>query len=289
MRLTNACSSQEGRTTVAAMSAAPEATRPEPAAVPAGPLVALQGVTKRFGHQTVLADIDLGVAPGEVVCIIGPSGSGKSTLLRCVNFIAPPTAGVVVFDGVTYRPPKDHRWIPFAGYPEERRLTRLRAEIGMVFQHFNVFPHLTALHNVTLGLRRTRHLPKRAAEQRARDELAKVGLADKVDEYPERLSGGQKQRLAIARALALDPKLMLFDEVTSALDPELVSGVLDVMRKLAEGGMTMLVVTHEMRFAMDVADRMVFMDHGRIVEEGTPASFRRPAHERTRAFLSSIT
>jgi polar amino acid transport system ATP-binding protein len=222
------------------------------------------------------------------VCVIGPSGSGKSTLLRCVNFVSPPSDGVVRFDGREYRPPADHRWIPALGLAEERRLTALRADIGMVFQQFNVFPHLTARQNVTLGLRKTRGLTREAANVRALEELAKVGIADKAETYPERLSGGQKQRVAIARALALDPKLMLFDEATSALDPELISGILAIMRDLARDGMTMLVVTHEMHFAMEVADRVVFMDDGRIVEEGQPAGFKTPRHERTRTFLHSL-
>jgi polar amino acid transport system ATP-binding protein len=255
---------------------------------PAAPLLELSEVSKRFGDTTVLHPTDLRLERGEVVCVIGPSGSGKSTLLRCVNFVSAPTGGVVRFDGREYRPPVDHRWIPALGMPEERRLTALRAEIGMVFQQFNVFPHLTARQNVALGLRRTRRLDKAAADRRALQELGNVGIGDKADAYPERLSGGQKQRVAIARALALDPKLMLFDEATSALDPELVSGILAIMRDLARAGMTMLVVTHEMGFAMEVADRVVFMDDGRIVEEGTPAAFRSPRHERARAFLRSI-
>jgi polar amino acid transport system ATP-binding protein len=254
----------------------------------AEPLVALSDVRKSFGHHEVLRGIDLEVAPGEVVCVIGPSGSGKSTLLRCINFISPPTSGTVTFDGVVYAPPKEHRLVPVLGLAEQRRLTRLRAEIGMVFQLFNVFPHLTAAENVALGLRKTRGLSRAAAGERARRQLGEVGLGDKCDAYPERLSGGQKQRVAIARALALDPKLMLFDEATSALDPELVSGILQVMRDLAAGGMTMVEVTHEMRFAFEVADRIVFMDDGRIVEEGPPARFRSPTEPRTQAFLQSI-
>jgi ABC-type polar amino acid transport system ATPase subunit len=251
-------------------------------------LLSLRAITKSFGSVEVLHGVDLEVERGEVVCIIGPSGSGKSTLLRCVNFIAPPTTGSVVFDGREYHPPVEHRWLPFRGRAQRRELTRLRAEIGMVFQHFNVFPHLTAEQNLTLGLRRTRHLGRAAARQRALSELASVGLEDKVDAYPARLSGGQKQRVAIARALSLDPKLMLFDEATSSLDPELVAGVLDVMRGLAADGMTMLVVTHELRFAMDVADRVVFMDDGRVVEVGPPDHFRSPREPRTQAFVRSL-
>lgn len=254
----------------------------------ADPLLRLQTITKSFGAVEVLHGVDLDVERGEVVCIIGPSGSGKSTLLRCVNFIAPPTTGVVTFDGTEYHPPAEHRWLPFLGSGERRRLTRLRAEIGMVFQHFNVFPHLTVEQNVALGLRRTKGLSRAGARERARAELAGVGLSDKVGEYPARLSGGQKQRVAIARALALDPKLMLFDEATSSLDPELVAGILDVMRGLAAAGMTMLVVTHELRFAMEVADRVVFMDDGRVVETGPPEHFRAPSEPRTQAFLSSL-
>lgn len=254
----------------------------------AEPLLRLRSITKSFRSVEVLHGIDLELARGEVVCIIGPSGSGKSTLLRCVNFIAPPTSGTVVFDGQEYRPPVEHRWIPGLGRSERRRLTRLRAEIGMVFQHFNVFPHLTAEQNLMLGLRRTRGLNRAEARIRARTELTAVGLADKFEAYPSRLSGGQKQRVAIARALSLDPKLMLFDEATSALDPELVAGILDVIRSLAAAGMTMLIVTHEMRFALEVADRIVFMDEGRIVESGPPDRFRSPTEERTRAFLSSL-
>jgi polar amino acid transport system ATP-binding protein len=251
-------------------------------------LLELRQVSKRFGDTTVLQPTDLRVERGEVVCVIGPSGSGKSTLLRCVNFIAPPTTGVVIFDGEEYHPPVDHRLIPALGMREEQRLTAMRADIGMVFQEFNVFPHLTARQNVTLGLRRTRGLSKDEADRRALAQLDKVGIAEKADAYPMRLSGGQKQRVAIARALALEPKLMLFDEATSALDPELVSGILAIMRALARDGMTMLVVTHEMRFAMEVADRVIVMDEGSIVEQGSPEAFRAPRHERTRAFLHSI-
>jgi ABC-type polar amino acid transport system ATPase subunit len=260
----------------------------QPSASPRPALLELRQVSKRFGDTEVLHPTDLRVERGEVVCIIGPSGSGKSTLLRCVNFIAPPSGGVVVFDGQEYHPPVDHRLIPMLGMREERRLTALRADIGMVFQEFNVFPHLTARQNVALGLRKTRGLSKAEANRRALEQLEKVGIAEKADAYPGRLSGGQKQRVAIARALALDPKLMLFDEATSALDPELVSGILAIMRDLAREGMTMLVVTHEMRFAMNVADRVIMMDHGSVVEEGSPEQFRAPRNERTRAFLQSI-
>ena len=253
-----------------------------------GPLVSIRGVGKSFGPSRVLDGIDLDVSAGEVVCIIGPSGSGKSTLLRCINFIASPTDGIVTFDGEEYHPVREHPWNPFAGRAEHRRHEKLRAEIGMVFQHFNVFPHLTARENVELGLRKTRRLSKVEAQRVANEQLTLVGLGDKAVEYPQRLSGGQKQRVAIARALALQPKLMLFDEATSSLDPELVNGVLDLMRQLAAGGMTMMVVTHELRFAFDVADRIVFMDGGRIIEEGPTAQFRSPLNERTRLFLSAL-
>jgi ABC-type polar amino acid transport system ATPase subunit len=254
----------------------------------ATPLVELRNLGKAFGPHRILSDINLAVAPGEVVCIIGPSGSGKSTLLRCTNFIAPPTSGAVVFDGETYGPPTDHRWLPILGLAEQRRLTRLRAEIGMVFQHFNVFPHLTALDNVALGVWWTRGRSRAEARARAMEELARVGMAEKANHYPSRLSGGQKQRVAIARALALDPKLMLFDEATSALDPELVGEILLIMKELARGGMTMMVVTHEMNFAFEVADRIVFMDQGRIVEEGPPAAFRPASNPRARDFLRRV-
>jgi polar amino acid transport system ATP-binding protein len=253
-----------------------------------GPILRLTGIRKRFGDLEVLRGVDLEVARGEVVCVIGPSGSGKSTLLRCVNMLAHPTAGTVWFDGEEVVPPPVSRWNPLVGREERRRLQQVRAHIGMVFQHFNVFPHLTALENVMLGLTRVAGLAPEAARDRALERLAAVGLSDKAEAYPATLSGGQKQRLAIARALALEPRLMLFDEVTSALDPELVGDVLAQMRRLAEEGMTMLVVTHEMKFAMEVADRVVFMDEGVIVEQGAPSFMRDPQHERTRAFLRAL-
>ena len=251
-------------------------------------LLQLRGLYKRFGALTVLENISLDVAAGEVVVIIGPSGSGKSTLLRCVNLLTVPDAGEVIFEDQRLRPPPSRRWNPWAGRAERRELLRTRAHVGMVFQHFNVFPHLTVLDNVVLGLTRVLGQDAAEARERAADQLATVGLSDKLTAYPATLSGGQKQRLAIARALALDPTLMLFDEATSALDPELVGGVLAEMKKLALAGMTMLVVTHEMGFAMEVADRIIFMDEGRIVEQGTPKEMRNPRNERTRAFLSAI-
>jgi polar amino acid transport system ATP-binding protein len=261
---------------------------PSPRTVGREPILELSDIHKRFGDVEVLKGVDLEVDAGEVVVIIGPSGSGKSTLLRCVNMLTPPTAGTVVFEGAELIPPPVSRWSPFVGVRERRELQRLRAHIGMVFQHFNVFPHLTALENVTLGLTRVAGLDRAAAERRAREELAAVGLAEKEAVYPNTLSGGQKQRLAIARAVALEPRLMLFDEVTSSLDPELVGDVLAQMRKLAHEGMTMLVVTHEMGFAMDVADRVIFIDGGVIVEQGPPDFMRDPQHERTRSFLQAI-
>jgi len=254
----------------------------------ARPILEISDLRKRFGDLEVLKGVDLDVAMGEVVCIIGPSGSGKSTLLRCVNMLTEPTSGTVRFDGEDVVPPPVSRWNPLMGRDERRRLQGIRAHIGMVFQHFNVFPHLSVLENVTLGLRRVAGMDEEQAEAVARRRIADVGLTDKVDAYPATLSGGQKQRLAIARALALDPRLMLFDEVTSALDPELVGDVLAQMRRLAEAGMTMLVVTHEMKFAMEVADRVVFMDDGVIVEQGPPSFMRDPQHVRTREFLRAV-
>jgi polar amino acid transport system ATP-binding protein len=238
------------------------------------PVVRLEGVHKRFGELEVLKGIDLSVAGGEVLVIIGPSGSGKSTLLRCVNLLEPVQAGRIFFEGreITRSRGGD--------------VPRIRARIGMVFQQFNLFPHLRVIDNLTLAARRIKHVPREAAEQRARELLARVGLEEKARRYPHQLSGGQQQRVAIARALMMEPHVMLFDEVTSALDPELVGEVLIVMRDLARAGMTMLVVTHEMQFAREVGDRVVFMDDGRIVEAGVPADvLDRPREERTRRFL----
>jgi polar amino acid transport system ATP-binding protein len=231
---------------------------------------------KRFGDLHVLKGIDLAISAHEVLCVIGPSGSGKSTLLRCVNLLEEPSEGEVIVEG--------HR-INSPGVD----IDRVRTKLGIVFQSFNLFPHLTAIGNVSLALEKVLGLPKDAARSRARDELGHVGLADKADSYPSQLSGGQQQRVAIARALAMKPTVMLFDEVTSALDPELVKEVLDVMRRLAGEGMTMLVVTHEMGFAREVGDRVIFMDDGLIVEEGKPVElFREPQHPRTREFLSRV-
>ena len=238
-------------------------------------IVSLRGVTKRFGQFTALDGVTLDVAAGETLVVIGPSGSGKSTLIRCVNRIEPHDEGDVVVDGLTVG--------------DNRQLARIRAETGMVFQSFNLFPHLTVLRNVALAPVRVRGLPWPESEARARRLLERVGLSAQVDKYPEQLSGGQQQRVGIARALAMEPKVLLFDEPTSALDPEMVGEVLDVMRGLARTGVTMVIVTHEMGFARQVADRVVFMDHGRIVEEGPPATlFDAPRDPRLKAFLQAV-
>ncbi|WP_410097837.1 amino acid ABC transporter ATP-binding protein [Streptomyces sp. Isolate_219] len=236
----------------------------------------VQGLRKAFGELEVLRGIDFSVARGEVVCVIGPSGSGKSTLLRCVNLLEEPSAGRVVVAGTEVTDP-------------DVDIDRVRRRIGMVFQSFNLFPHLTALENLTIAQRRVLRRDRTEAERIARANLERVGLSDKAAAYPAQLSGGQQQRVAIARALSMEPQLMLFDEPTSALDPELVGDVLAVMRSLAQEGMTMLVVTHEMSFAREVADRVVFMDGGVIVEQGTPEQVvGAPQHERTRTFLARV-
>ncbi len=240
------------------------------------PIVELTGVRQRYHRTEVLCGIDLSVEAGEVVAIIGPSGSGKSTLLRVVNRLVPASAGRVIVDGIAVHEAKvDTR--------------RLHQTVGMVFQSYNLFPHMTALRNVTLGLTEVLRWPRAEAEAIARSFLAKVRLAGKEDAYPEELSGGQQQRVAIARSLALNPKVMLLDEVTSAHDPETVKEVLATIREMADDGMTLLIVTHEMGFAREVADRIVFMDNGRIIEEGLPAELMaRPRHERTKAFLDKV-
>jgi polar amino acid transport system ATP-binding protein len=236
----------------------------------------LEGIHKSFGKLEVLGGIDLAVAEHEVVCLIGASGSGKSTLLRCVNLLEPVDEGRVVIEG---------RDVGEAGVD----VNEIRRRIGIVFQSFNLFPHMSVLRNITLGPVEGLGLSKREAVARADELLVRFGLADKRDDYPDRLSGGQQQRVAIVRALAMQPKLMLLDEVTSALDPELVAEVLNVIRELANGGMTMLIATHEMGFAKDIADRVVFLDAGRILEEGPPERiFTEPENERTRAFLQRI-
>ncbi len=237
-------------------------------------MITISALTKSFGENRVLQGIDLTVEQREVVCIIGPSGSGKSTLLRCVNRLEEPTTGSIVVDGVEVCDPKCN-------------LDTVRTSMGMVFQQFNLFPHKTALGNVTLAPLTVRKQERAVAEAKGRELLARVGLSNKADAMPNELSGGQQQRVAIARALAMEPKVMLFDEATSALDPELVGEVLQVMRDLAQEGMTMMVVTHEMGFAREVADRVVFMDGGVIVEEGAPADvLERPTQERTQSFLA---
>ena len=249
-------------------------------------MVKAEGVHKRFGRLEVLKGLDLEVAHGEVMCLLGPSGSGKSTFLRCINHLEKINSGRLSVDGelVGYRESGDklHEL-------HENVVARKRAEIGMVFQHFNLFPHMTALENVTLAPTRVLGVPRREARERAVQVLERVGLADKRDVHPVALSGGQQQRVAIARALAMQPKLMLFDEPTSALDPELVGDVLDAMRGLAHEGMTMIVVTHEIGFAREVADTVVFMDDGVVVESGSPDQvLGAPRHERTRSFLQKV-
>ena len=253
---------------------------------PRNRLVVLQGLTKRFGTAEILRGVDLQVDQGEVVVIIGPSGSGKTTLLRCINFLEDYQGGRVLVDGelVGYR---DGNGRP-AKLPD-RVIARMRADVGMVFQSFNLFPHMTALDNVMLGLREVRRMSALEARQNATAWLERVGLKDKLSAFPAQLSGGQQQRVAIARAVAMKPKVMLFDEATSALDPELVGEVLSVMADLARSGMTMLVVTHEMRFAREVAHRVVFMDQGAIVEQGTPQQlFGSPQSDRLKSFLSHL-
>jgi polar amino acid transport system ATP-binding protein len=248
------------------------------------PLLRLEGVHKRFGKLEVLRGIDMEVARGEVVCVLGPSGSGKSTLLRCINLLEPPEEGQILLEGSDIcggpdSPAGEAGW----------RVDFVRQRVGIVFQQFNLFPHRTAMQNVTMAPEKVRGSGAQEAREKARSLLERVGLADKLDEYPERLSGGQQQRVAIARALAMDPEVMLFDEVTSALDPELVKEVLDVMRELAAEGMTMIVVTHELGFARDVCDRIVFIDEGVIVEQGPPREvLDTPREERTKRFLGLV-
>jgi polar amino acid transport system ATP-binding protein len=249
-------------------------------------MVKAEGVHKRFGRMEVLKGITLQVMPGEVMCLLGPSGSGKSTFLRCINHLEKINCGRLSVDGelVGYRQVGER-----LHELREAEVARKRAEIGMVFQNFNLFPHMTALDNVTCAPMRVKGVPREQANARATELLGRVGLPEKLESYPSQLSGGQQQRVAIARALAMDPKLMLFDEPTSALDPELVGEVLAAMQQLAREGMTMIVVTHEMGFAREVADTVVFMDGGVVVEAGRPAEvLANPRHERTRAFLSKV-
>ena len=239
-------------------------------------MIELKNVHKHFGQLHVLKGITSTVDQGEVVVIIGPSGSGKSTLLRCINYLEEPTKGEIIIDGIKL----NH---------SATNINRVRQEVGMVFQSFNLFPHMTVMDNITLAPKKVRGLAPSKAEDIAQELLAKVGLSDKAESYPRQLSGGQQQRVAIARALAVQPKVMLFDEPTSALDPEMIGEVLDVMKNLAEDGMTMVVVSHEMGFAREVGTRVLFMDEGKIVEEGKPEEvFFNPKNERTQAFLGKI-
>ncbi len=243
---------------------------------PSDDIIIVQDLHKRFGRIEAVKGVNLRVKRGEVVVIIGPSGSGKSTLLRCINHLETPTSGEIWVDGIHLT-------------HHQTDINRVRAEVGMVFQLFNLFPHLTVLENVMLAQRVVRKRSREEAERIAREQLARVGIPEQAEKYPNQLSGGQQQRVAIARALAMNPKIMLFDEPTSALDPEMIKEVLDVMLELAREGMTMLVVTHEMGFARAAADRLIFMDYGQIIEEGTPEKFfTNPEHERLKLFLSKI-
>ena len=240
-------------------------------------LIQMEGLVKNFGKLEVLKGIDLNVRKGDVIVLIGPSGSGKSTLLRSINLLEKPTAGKIIFEGND---------VTQAG---KKELSQLRQRMGMVFQQFNLFPHLKVKDNITVAPIRVRNTPKAEAEEKARKLLTRVGLIDKWDTWPQNLSGGQKQRAAIVRALAMDPDVMLFDEPTSALDPEMVGEVLDVMKNLARDGMTMMVVTHEMRFAREVGDYILFMDDGQIIEAGTPEQiFDHPQQKRTKDFLQKV-
>jgi len=256
------------------------------AAQPEGPILRLDQIDKSYGRLHVLRDVSLEVRKGEVVCIIGPSGAGKSTLLRCINHLETIDSGTIYFEGEpVYRYAKNGVMVT----DPDRRVEEIRSHIGMVFQSFNLFPHLTALGNVIEAPVHVRGMPVEEAKRLGMAELRRVGITEKAEAYPYQLSGGQQQRVAIARALAMDPKVMLFDEATSALDPELVGEVLRVMRLLASDGMTMVVVTHEMGFARDVADRVVFMADGAVVEEGPPQQiFSAPRADRTRQFLQTI-
>ena len=237
-------------------------------------IIQVKGLKKNFGALQVLKGVDAAIEENEVVCIIGPSGSGKSTFLRCLNRLEEITEGEILIDGV---------------HLSKENENDVRTEMGMVFQSFNLFPHMSVLDNVTIGPRKVRGIDRKEAEKKALELLARVGLRDKADGYPSSLSGGQKQRVAIARALAMNPKIILFDEPTSALDPEMVGEVLDVMKGLTHGGMTLVIVTHEMGFAKEVADRVLFMDEGYIIEQGTPDEiFSHPKEERTKNFLSKV-
>ncbi|MGA7874295.1 MAG: amino acid ABC transporter ATP-binding protein [Desulfoferrobacter sp.] len=240
------------------------------------PIIRIENVTKRFGHLKAVDDVSLAIRTGEKVVIIGPSGSGKSTLLRTINRLEEITSGRIVVDGMDIM-------------DRTTDINKVRMEVGMVFQNFNLFPHKTALQNLSMAPIKLKKISREEAESNALRLLKKVNIGEKADAYPAQLSGGQQQRVAIARALAMNPKIMLFDEPTSALDPEMIGEVLDVMKNLALEGMTMVVVTHEMGFAREVADRVIFMDHGAVVEQGTPEHFfKNPTHERTKLFLSQI-
>ncbi len=239
-------------------------------------MIQVNDLHKSFGKLHVLKGINESIKPGEKVVLIGPSGSGKSTFLRCLNLLEVPTSGKITIDGVDVTDKKVN-------------INKVREGMGMVFQHFNLFPHLSIMDNITLAPIKVKNMPKEEAEEKARELLEKVGLLDKANAYPAQLSGGQKQRIAIARALAMDPKIMLFDEPTSALDPEMVGEVLNVMKDLADAGMTMVVVTHEMGFAREVASRVLFMDEGEVIEQAKPDElFSNPKHERTKSFLSKV-
>lgn len=239
-------------------------------------IIQVKGLKKNFGNLEVLKGVDMEIDRGEVVVVIGPSGSGKSTFLRCLNLLETPTAGDILFHGKSI-------------LRKDMKLDKYREQFGMVFQLFNLFENLSVLDNVTIGPRKVKKVPKEQADKKAMELLKRVGLADKADAYPSQLSGGQKQRVAIARTLAMDPEVILFDEATSALDPEMVGEVLQIMRQLAEDGMTMVVVTHEMGFAREVGDRVVFMDGGYVVEEGNPRDvITNPQHQRTKDFLSKM-
>ncbi len=239
-------------------------------------MIDVNHLTKRFGDLLVLDDVSEHIDKGECVVVIGPSGSGKSTFLRCLNLLETPTSGDIVFDGIHMTDPKTD-------------INLMRQKMGMVFQHFNLFPNMTILNNITLAPVRTKRLSKAQAEEKALDLLARVGLLDKAGSYPAQLSGGQKQRVAIVRALCMEPEVLLFDEPTSALDPEMVGEVLDVMKRLARQGMTMVVVTHEMGFAREVAHRVVFLDGGKLLEQGTPQQiFSHPQNERLQSFLAKV-
>ncbi len=239
-------------------------------------MIVTEGVEKWFGDFQALDDVTMSVKEHEIVVVLGPSGSGKSTFIRCLNRLEEHDAGRIVIDGIELN-------------DDVRNLNAIRSEVGMVFQQFNLFPHLSVLNNVTLGPRKVRRSPKREAEEQAMQLLERVGIPEQAEKFPAQLSGGQQQRVAIARALAMQPKIMLFDEPTSALDPEMIKEVLDVMQELAESGMTMVVVTHEMGFARGVADRVMFFDEGALVEQGTPDHFfDNPREERTKLFLSQI-